>query len=498
MATKTAQLIANSLTAEDLYTARARARHEDFMRWCWQRIDEPFRVGIHTHEICRRIDNAIARYREGLSTYLIINVPVGHGKSEISSRYLPAHFIGEFPDTDIIVASHTDKKVYEFSGFARDLISTPEYNRLYPHLSISNNCRGVEEWKLSGHLGCTNWFGIGSGSAGIRGGLIVLDDYFGKRWQAESADLRDKTWQSFCVDLMGRRAPVTIVLLVVTPWHVDDIVGRIQKEMQKNPEYPHFDIVNYPGISPQYKNGYLFPERYSAKWYEEQKLLLGKYDFQALIQCDPQIRTGNLIRTDKVHIVSADEWVSFIADKNLQFKRGWDLASSSKQTTGKNDPDFTVGTKAAVDQIASNVSGVTIPILYVDDVVRGQWEATQRQRIILDAAIADGSIDQGIEAFAAYKDAYTTLRDLLAGIRNVIPSRLPGDKVAKAQPLIPVFEAGNVYIKAGPWNDAFLQCINQFPGGAHDDDVDSLSVVYDMCVKGTNQLFIFGADIEGK
>jgi len=131
--------------------------------------------------------------------------------------------------------------------------------------------------------------------------------------------------------------------------------------------------------------------------------------------------------------------------------------------------------------IKSTIKGHDIPILYIDDVVRGQWESTQRNKIIIATTVADLFIRCGIEAFTAYKDAYTEIRDILRGIRTVEKMQLPGDKIAKASPLEPIFEAGNVYMRRADWNDAVIHVIKEFPGGAHDDDVDALAVGYNMC-----------------
>jgi predicted phage terminase large subunit-like protein len=270
---------------------------------------------------------------------------------------------------------------------------------------------------------------------------------------------------------------------VVTPWHVDDPVGRLKKKMLEDPKFPQFEIVNFPAEGKEYASGWLFPERFPQAWYETQKQVLGQYGYNSLMQCDPQVRSGNLIRIDKVHIVGDDGQCSCGQQhdwpKSLLLKRAWDLASSKKETN-KSDPDFTSGPRGGMVELPSAILGITIPVLYVDDWVRGQWEATRRQNVIRDVALADGSIEVGIEAFAAYKDAYTELDELLRGIRVVTPMRMPGDKKAKASPLIPVFEAGNVYFKRAPWNSEVLKTLADFDGGAHDDDVDALAVLFEM------------------
>jgi predicted phage terminase large subunit-like protein len=286
---------------------------------------------------------------------------------------------------------------------------------------------------------------------------------------------------------MSRRAPVTIVIWLVTPWHVDDPIGRLKKKMVEDPDFPRFEFITFPAESEKYPSGYLFPERYTSIWYRDQKKLLGTYGYQATMQCDPQLRGGNMLRIDKIKFYrDLADGVSTTGEpmpwdhNKLNFKRAWDIASSVKQTN-KSDPDFTFGEKGAVHWTPSAVAGMEVPIFVLEDVVYGQWEAPMRQRIIRDTAIGDGHIAIGVEAFGGYKDAYTLIEEVLRGIRRVAPSKLPGDKKAKMEPIVPIVEAGNFWMKIAPWNEIVLKHMGEFPSGAHDDGVDPLPIIYDMC-----------------
>ena len=478
--------------------ARARSRHLEFVKHTWQRPD-PFLIGRHTIGICSTINQAFARYKKGESSFYVVTCCFRHGKSDLGSRYLPAHFLGEFPNDEVILTSHSDTKAQEFSKFGRTLIRSDEYKELYPNVCLAADNQGVEEWGLENGLGKAQFFGIGSGSAGKGGNLIIIDDYFSKREHAESDKLRDKTWISFTDDFLTRRAPVSIVLVLVTPWHVDDIVGRIKKHMKEDERFPKFEFVSYPAFSDSYESGTLFPERFSKAWYETQSATLGTYGTASLMQCDPQVKGGNRIRTDKIHVVAPDgacscgsyhEW-----PKNLDYVRAWDLASSEKQTE-KQDPDFTVGAKLAVVQLPTAIPDVFSHQIWIDDVVRGQWLAPRRNQTIIDTTMADGYIQCGIEGFGAYKDAYETIDKILTGLRVIRKMNLPGDKIAKASPLEPIFEAGNVYMRQAPWNDAVIKVISDFPGGAHDDDVDAIDVGYYMCTENASPFIYTTADLE--
>jgi predicted phage terminase large subunit-like protein len=470
----------DSLTVEDLVEARARVRHLSFVKYCWQRPD-PLIFSKSTNfqqKICGELDNALRRYREGLSTYLCLLLPSGHGKSDLASRYFPTHFLGEFPDAEAMVVSHTDDKVSEFGAFGRRIVESEEFRRLYPHIRIDQRLDRVSEWGIAGKLGKAQYISLGGGSAGKRANLICVDDFFGKREHAESFDLRDKAWQRITEDIMSRRAPVTIVIWLVTPWHVDDPISRLQRVMKDSPNFPQFKFIKFPAEAPEYPTGFLFPERYLPEWYADQRMLLGPYGYQATMMCDPRMRGGNMLRIDKVKFYDDLKELPF---GDLRMMRAWDIASSVKQTS-KSDPDWTIGARGAVHQTPSSIPGVEIPTFIIDDMVRGQWEAPQRQRIIRDTAVADGPVKTGVEAFAGYKDAYTLLADTLKGIRVVEKLQLPGDKAAKAEAMVPAFEAGNVWMRRAPWNDAVLSVINDFPSGTHDDDVDALACLFHMCV----------------
>ena len=83
-----------------------------------------------------------------------------------------------------------------------------------------------------------------------------------------------------------------------------------------------------------------------------------------------------------------------------------------------------------------------------------------------------------MEIFGPYKDNYDIMKDELMGIRSIRPLTLPGNKEAKADPLTAIFEAGNINIIKGSWNEDFTTECTHFPSGKHDDMVDCLAMLY--------------------
>ena len=387
-------------------------------------------------------------------------------------------FLAKFPDDEVILATYSSSLAYDFSRYGRTILSDHVYQVIYPGMKLAPSEHSVQQWGIENHMGKACFSGIGGSIVGKGANLLILDDFFKSREEAESAVIRNKIWESFTNDLLTRLAPTSIVIILATPWHIDDIFGRINNEMKKDDNFPQFEELIFPAFSDEYPTGTLFPERFNREWYDGMKATLGTYGTASLMQCDPQPRTGVIFRTDKINILDPADFPT----EDLRFARGWDLASSVKERL-KTDPDYTVGVKSGIKTVKVNEK-VKVPMIFIDDVVRGRWEASERDKRIINVAMGDGTIKIGIEAFGAYKDAYTSLKKILSGIRSVSRINLSGDKLVKADTISPIFEAGNVFMKKADWNREFIDELQKFPSSSHDDQVDGTVVSYHTASRG--------------
>lgn len=449
---------------------RARSNLLDFMRHVWQ-MPEPFTVGRHTRKICERLDKAVADYLEGRSTFLNIGVPFRHGKSDIVSRAFPAYFLGRLADHEpsIILTGYGASLVEGFGSDAKRIMRGEAYAELFPAVALSGDTNNAAEWMVQGSTGRVTCAGLGGAINGKGGALIVVDDYCKKREEAESKTYRDKTWGSFANEVMTRRAPVCIVIVVATPWHTDDIRGRIKAKMA-DPAFPQFEFMDFPATNPD--GTFLFPERMTDQWYREQYATLSKYEASGLLDINPEVRGGNVFRVEGIQEV---ELSAFPAGR---YVRPWDLASSEDQRIG-DDPDWTVGPLGMI-RFVQGADGLKVWQLWIRDLVMFREEAPKRDAKIIATADADPpGVACPVEAFAAYKDAAKHIARLLAGRRIVKELRPPGDKMAKAQPLEVMFESGNVFVPRGAsWLAEFRRQFAAFPNGTHDDIVDAVALIW--------------------
>ena len=369
--------------------------------------------GTHTQFLAAKLQAVVEKLERGESSHIIVNVPPRHGKSDQISRRFPVFCLLRNPDWEVMLGTAASDLSETLARNARGCF---EHNSAKYGLAFSRDQNQVCDWGIEGHKGSMYSLGLGGGSAGHGANVLIIDDYYRNREEAESESVRRRVWESFKADFMTRLAPVHAVIVVATCWHPEDLTMSILDEMKADPLYPQFERVVFPAQDDAGK--YLFTERFPPEWYEAQHKLVGDYGWQALYMCDPQPRSGQLLKAERCRIIPRE-----LLPKGLLFARAWDVASTVQQRT-KDDPDWTVGCKVAIKD----------NVLYVADVTRGRWEATKRNQIMLETAQADGrSVPVIVEGVAGYKDCYTTVRDLLAKLGIMVRKSIPdGDKFTRA------------------------------------------------------------------
>lgn len=470
----------------EIKQSKARSSHLEFMKHTWMKSKiDPFIIGFHTERICNEIDQAIENYRKGISTYLLISVHHRAGKSDIVSRYLPPHLLGEFPDSEVMQVTYNSSLSTKFSSFGRNVFRSEKYKELYPHVKLSKESNAKDYWEVyddsikqtvNGKLFAC---GLTSGLTGSGWNFGILDDYCAGRKDAESKVMRDNAWEAFTNDFMTRAAPVHICIILATQWHWDDVNGRIRNEMKINPLFPEFKMVSFPAKAKDYKGEgsysgkFLFEERYGKEWYEKQYATLGKYSSAALLDCDPQMRNGSILSTDGIVFIDKND-LSIPSNTATKWIRVWDLAHTEKQRSG-DDPDYTSGTFMAI----TTSPGDPVKHIWIKNVCRIRAGATKRDNFMrLYATKDDKYSNQVIESSIDSKDAYDYAKNNMPDInwRSIVIS---GDKIVRCSPLEPSFETkGHVHVvKDETWNDDWLDEVMKFDGSdsGHDDQIDNIS-----------------------
>ncbi len=210
----------------------------------------------------------------------------------------------------------------------------------------------------------------------------------------------------------------------------------------------------------------LWPERIGPEVLSKLKKTLGSYGSAGQLQQRPAPRGGGWFKREWFDLVNA-------APATGNKVRYWDRA-------GTTDGDWTVGL------LMSKTDGV----YYVEHVARFQKTPMETERGMLSIASQDGPGVQIVfeqdPGQAGLDQAQHMVRQL-AGYRvKAIPVRK--NKELRAEPAVSQAEARNFKLVRGPCNEAFLQELEVFPMGAHDDQVDTFSGSFNFLSAGARIL----------
>lgn len=298
---------------------------------------------------------------------------------------------------------------------------------------------------------CDNNF-ILSQSGAVVSNCIVIDDPH-KPGEANSDVMRQNVIDWFSTTMESRKnRPDTPIIVIKQRLHENDLTGWLLSG--GNGE--KWDHIKIPAITDS--NESFWPDQFPISMLERMQEA-NPYVFAGQYMQEPAPRGGGLFKVDRIEIVRA-------APANAaQVVRYWDKAGT------EGGGAYSAGVK-----MARMKDGRFIVL----DVVRGQWSALNRERMIRQTAEMDGtSVPVWIEqepGSGGKESAENTIR-ALAGF-DVRAERPIGDKELRAAPFSAQVEAGNVLMLAGAWNKDFIDELRNFPVGKYKDQVDAASAAF--------------------
>lgn len=164
------------------------------------------------------------------------------------------------------------------------------------------------------------------------------------------------------------------------------------------------------------------------------------------------------------------EIIDVMPAKIALWSRGWDFAST-EPTSENPDPDWSAGVKIGRLQDGRYI---------VADARRGRKKSGDVRRMVKNTASQDGTlvrIEIPQDPGQAGKEQAASYIKMLAGY-SVTARPQTGSKITRAESFASQWQGGNVVILKGPWNDAYLSEMENFPEGKHDDYVDASSSAF--------------------
>jgi predicted phage terminase large subunit-like protein len=477
----------------------ARTTPAGYAYWCTGKMWVP---APHLQLLSQKIvDCAVGRIKR-----LMVFMPPRHGKSMLISEHAPAWYLGRWPDNQVLLATYSDEFSASWGRKARDVAQ--EFNDDLFGVKVDPETSGGKNWEILGRRGVMVSAGVGGGITGRGAHLAIIDDPVKNQDEAFSETMRDKHHDWWKSTLRTRLMPDAAVILVMTRWHEDDLAGRLIKDMVDG-EGDQWEILSLPAIAsshpdhegegegawtstayPPAKMLDLGPDPLGrqvgeALWpsaFDEQALLAtkraqGSYWFGSMYQQTPQDAEGNFFKRDSFRhfhrAAPGDPMVTIPrpGDSNEVFdlRTGLKFMTVDAAETEKKTSDYTVASTWVLHPVTKEMLLVARR--------RGKFDPTGAKNMVRDEIIEQRPSLVVIEKKSS---GTAILSELVLEGYPVVPYIPDTDKVARALVATARYEAGRVLHPSGPgtawvseeWEPELLA----FPGGTHDDQVDTVSL----------------------
>lgn len=396
---------------------------------------------------------------------LIITLPPRSLKSLFCSVSLPAFILGHHPSQKIVCVSYSYELAGEHARSCRDVMETDWYRALFPKTRLDRRRTTELDFKTTAKGGRLST-STGGSLTGRGGNMIIIDDPI-KADDVLSDVRRNSVIQWFKETLITRLDDKRndVIILVMQRLHVDDLAGVLLE----TGDWVHLNLAAIAQEDEAIRIGdnkyhfrkkgdLLHPEREGLAELQQLEKDLGSRAFAAQYLQQPVAPDGTIIHWS---------WFKFFdrmpeRQPTDEIVQSWDTANKAGLTN-----DYSVCTTWLVRD----------KTYYLLDIFRGRLEFPALRRKVIDHADTWRAERLVIEDAASGQALLQELSTRPPGANWWLePVRSDKDKVQRAETCTVPVENGQVLLpRSAPWLEALRQEIRNFPRGAHDDQVDSIS-----------------------
>ena len=447
--------------ARERFAVFRRYMHPEMM-WDWFTLE----ISDHLQDF---YDDCMA----GKRPKMVLESPPQHGKSMAVDDFI-AWCAGKQPRWRSIFASYSDELGVRANSDIRRLMQTERYIATFPNTRI-----GMPGYQLNtglieycGKRGYFRNVTVRGAVTGLGLDIGAIDDPIKGRREASSKTERDALWLWFTDDFMSRFSKNAGLLLVMTRWHIDDIVGRLVARFGKEVTVIKYRAVAEVKERNREKGEALFPDFKPLSFLMEKKKLLTESSWLALFQQSPITVGGGILPIDKLRVIPI--WDTKLVRHSVRY---WDKAGTEGGT-------------------GSQTAGVLMHMLndgrfVISHVVAGRWSALEREKRIKFWANTDSKLYKNYEirverepGSGGKESAENTIRNL-AGFR-VSEDRVTGSKEIRAAPFAAQVQGSNVWLVACEWVPSFIDECEIWPQGKLRDKIDAAGGAFNRLIAATS------------
>lgn len=237
---------------------------------------------------------------------LAVSLPPGSGKTTLALFFL-AFLAGREPNSPILTGSHSNAFIRGcYDEVLRLVDPQGEYlwHDVFPGIAVSGtnakDCR--IDFDKRQRFETLEFTSIGTGNAGLyrAATLLYCDDLVSGIEVALSKERLDKLWETYTTDLRQRKiGDHCKELHIATRWSVHDVIGRLEREYEKN---DRAKFIRIPAMDENDESNfdYQYGVGFSTKFYREQRDIMDSVSWKALYQNEPVERMGLLYQENEL------------------------------------------------------------------------------------------------------------------------------------------------------------------------------------------------------
>lgn len=411
-------------------------------------ITPKFKAPYHLAPMIEKIE--LSRMMQVLE---LVSTPPRHGKTE-TLLHAAAWLLRQNPAMTIAYATHSGELAKSKSRRAKRFA-------LAAGVQLAPGSKSVAEWRTTAGGGFIAT-SVGGSFTGRGFDFGIIDDAVKDREEAESELQREKVWEWFNNVAFTRAEPGASIIVNMTRWHEDDLIGRLQRS-----ELPWHTTV-LPALGGEQEDKPLWPERYSVEALRRIKAQVGDYTWQSLYQGSPTNKAGSVFKRKwfKDNLV---DWVPRSFDyKVITVDGAW-------------------STGVGADPSCVQVWGVSRlqHSYYLLDCKTHRLEFPDLLRLVVATWQEHPTALICIEHSASGIAVYQTLKRETH--LPVVAVPVHNKKETRAEEISPAIESGRCkFPRASSWVNSYIDEMCAFPNGVHDDAVDATSLALKRIVEVEN------------
>lgn len=448
----------------------------DFVKF----MEPTYKVGEHHKKLAKLLEDLAYGRKDRIS----VNIAPRFGKSHLVSYYFPAWFLGNHPDQKVMMVSHTADLAVDFGRKVRNLIASEKYKQVFGGkngVELSQDSKSAGRWHTN-HGGEYFAVGVGGAIAGRGADLLLIDDPHNEQdIISGNLDVFDKAYEWFTTGARTRLMPGGRVAIVQTRWALNDLTGRVVKDMVMNEGADQYEVVEFPAIMEKEvedEEGFtqivqksLWPEQWPLEVLLRTKASMPAYQWSAQYQQNPTSEEGAIVKR---------EWWRWWEDETPPkcdfIIQSWDTAFEKH-----NRADFSACTTWGVwwpERAPDDANTGNANIILLNS-FKDRMEFPELKKVAYehyrDWDSPDTPVSLIVEKKASGAPLIYELRAMGIPVQEFTPSK-GQDKIARLNSVSDFFASGIVWAPQTRWAEELVDEVAAFPAGDHDDLVDATTL----------------------